>query len=227
MTVTGGQTPHAPAQVLSVPGDPSTSAVWAAAAAALPGSLVRLTGVGLNPHRHRNCSASWRGGSPGSPMSAWTICRNYRTATAMTGSPQVSDMSASSAQLHCLPVLRTVSSRGGVLEPATTRAAASVPGSSFFILSNDLSEILRGGQTCCSDVVVLGDTRMPMVQKCAGEMRVLTAVGRGARRGTAAKQVRAYCHPYRCEGRITDHLSEGTTILDPCSAVAAEPESRT
>ena len=50
-----------------------------------------------------NWSASWRGSSPGSPMSAWTICRNYRTATAMTGSPQLSDMSASSAQLHCTP----------------------------------------------------------------------------------------------------------------------------
>jgi|SRR5271166_6303906 len=65
-------------------------------------------------------------------------------------------------------------------EPSAVQTAIRiVPGSSFFILSNDLSEILRGGQTCCSDVVVIGDPRIPMVQKCAGEMRVLTAVGSG------------------------------------------------
>jgi 3-phosphoshikimate 1-carboxyvinyltransferase len=43
--------PVAPARTLAVPGDPSTGAVWAATAAALPGSSVRLEGCGLNPHR--------------------------------------------------------------------------------------------------------------------------------------------------------------------------------
>jgi 3-phosphoshikimate 1-carboxyvinyltransferase len=52
VTVTGPQAATAPsAGRLRVPGDPSTAAVWAAAAAALPGSSVELTGVCLNPHR--------------------------------------------------------------------------------------------------------------------------------------------------------------------------------
>jgi 3-phosphoshikimate 1-carboxyvinyltransferase len=51
VSVTGPQRPRSPAVPLAVPGDPSSAAVWAAAAAALPGSSVRLTGVGLNPRR--------------------------------------------------------------------------------------------------------------------------------------------------------------------------------
>src|SRR5262245_38998960 len=42
--VTGGQEATAPAGPLSVPGDPSSAAVWAAAAAALPGSSIRKIG---------------------------------------------------------------------------------------------------------------------------------------------------------------------------------------
>ena len=49
--VDGGQTPIAPQGPLTVPGDPSSAAVWAAAAAALPKSRVRIEGVSLNPHR--------------------------------------------------------------------------------------------------------------------------------------------------------------------------------
>ena len=51
VSVTGIQHAVAPAGLLRVPGDPSTAAVWAAAAAALPGSVVELTGMCLNPHR--------------------------------------------------------------------------------------------------------------------------------------------------------------------------------
>lgn len=51
VSVDGGQTPAAPAEPLSVPGDPSSAAVWAAAAAAVPGSTVRLENVCLNPRR--------------------------------------------------------------------------------------------------------------------------------------------------------------------------------
>ena len=47
----GDQLLHAPADVLDVPGDPSSAAVWAAAAAALPGSDVRIDRVCLNPLR--------------------------------------------------------------------------------------------------------------------------------------------------------------------------------
>lgn len=49
--IEGGQRAIAPEAALVVPGDPSSAAVWAAAAAALPGSRVRLDGVCLNPHR--------------------------------------------------------------------------------------------------------------------------------------------------------------------------------
>ena len=47
----GGQEGVAPHGTLGVPGDPSSAAVWAAAAAALPGSSVRLEQVCLNPSR--------------------------------------------------------------------------------------------------------------------------------------------------------------------------------
>jgi 3-phosphoshikimate 1-carboxyvinyltransferase len=52
VTVPGQQDASAPAAgVLEVPGDASSAAAWAAAAAALPGSAVSLMGVGLNPRR--------------------------------------------------------------------------------------------------------------------------------------------------------------------------------
>jgi 3-phosphoshikimate 1-carboxyvinyltransferase len=51
VSVDGGQHAVAPADLLHVPGDPSTAAVWAATAAALPGSSVELLGVCLNPLR--------------------------------------------------------------------------------------------------------------------------------------------------------------------------------
>jgi 3-phosphoshikimate 1-carboxyvinyltransferase len=49
--VPGPQEAIAPQTALAVPGDPSSAAVWAAAAAALPGSRVELRGVCLNPGR--------------------------------------------------------------------------------------------------------------------------------------------------------------------------------
>jgi 3-phosphoshikimate 1-carboxyvinyltransferase len=51
ISVEGGQTATAPTSHLRVPGDPSSAAVWAAAAAAMPGAYVELTGVALNPRR--------------------------------------------------------------------------------------------------------------------------------------------------------------------------------
>ena len=51
ISVAGGQEASAPATVLDVPGDPSSAGVWAAAAAALPGSTVRIDHVLLNPRR--------------------------------------------------------------------------------------------------------------------------------------------------------------------------------
>jgi 3-phosphoshikimate 1-carboxyvinyltransferase len=49
--IAGGQEAVAPAGTVEVPGDPSSAAVWASVAAALPGSAVRLEHVGLNPQR--------------------------------------------------------------------------------------------------------------------------------------------------------------------------------
>ena len=51
ISVDGGQEASAPATPLDVPGDPSSAAVWAAVAAALPGSSVRIDHVLLNPRR--------------------------------------------------------------------------------------------------------------------------------------------------------------------------------
>lgn len=51
VVVEGGQQAVAPAHDLTVPGDPSSAAVWAVAAAALPGGTVTVEDVGLNPHR--------------------------------------------------------------------------------------------------------------------------------------------------------------------------------
>jgi len=51
VSVHGGQRPTPARAPLRVPGDPSSAAVWAAAAATLPGSLVRIRGVALNPRR--------------------------------------------------------------------------------------------------------------------------------------------------------------------------------
>jgi 3-phosphoshikimate 1-carboxyvinyltransferase len=47
----GPQSPVAPTSILDVPGDPSSAAVWAAAAAAIPGSAVVIDDVCLNPRR--------------------------------------------------------------------------------------------------------------------------------------------------------------------------------
>ncbi len=51
IAITGRQIAQAPDQVLQVPGDPSSAAIWAAAAAARPGSHVVVSGVALNPRR--------------------------------------------------------------------------------------------------------------------------------------------------------------------------------
>jgi 3-phosphoshikimate 1-carboxyvinyltransferase len=59
----GPQQAVAPAAPLQVPGDPSSAAVWAAAAAALPGSEVAVQEVGLNPHRLGFLAALERAGA--------------------------------------------------------------------------------------------------------------------------------------------------------------------
>lgn len=63
VTVSGGQQAVAPSAPVTVPGDPSSAAVWAVAAAALPGAVVTLEHVGLNPHRLGFVSALQRMGA--------------------------------------------------------------------------------------------------------------------------------------------------------------------
>ena len=63
-----------------------------------------------------------------------------------------------------------------------------------------------------------------MVQKRAGKIGVLAAVGGSGRGGAAAKQMRAYSNTHGCEGGGADHLPETTTILNWCSVVAKARE---
>lgn len=51
ISIDGGQRVGWPGGPLDVPGDASSAAVWAAAAAAVPGSSITLENVGLNPYR--------------------------------------------------------------------------------------------------------------------------------------------------------------------------------
>ncbi len=61
ISVTGGQTLHAAS--LRVPGDPSSAAFWAVAAAGLPGSAIEIRDVGLNPTRIAFVDALRRAGA--------------------------------------------------------------------------------------------------------------------------------------------------------------------
>jgi 3-phosphoshikimate 1-carboxyvinyltransferase len=119
VSVRGGQTGSAPKVPLVVPGDPSTSAVWAAAAAALPGSSVQLRGVGLNPHRLGFLAALERlgarvtidqtGESAGEPMGTITVAHgSFGSAT--IGAADVP------ALIDELPVLAACAALGGRLD---------------------------------------------------------------------------------------------------------------
>lgn len=119
VSVTGGQTATAPAGPLRVPGDPSSAAVWAAAAAALPGSSVELTGVCLNPLRLGFLRALERmgaditivneGESAGEPVGTIRVAHGAHVATSIAPDevPSLIDE---------LPVLAARAALGGGLE---------------------------------------------------------------------------------------------------------------
>jgi 3-phosphoshikimate 1-carboxyvinyltransferase len=119
VAIDGGQTLVAPAAALEVPGDPSSAAVWAAAAAALPGSDVRIDGVGLNPLRLGFVAALERLGAridiatesvrAGEPVGSIRVRHDShgRTAIAADDVPGVIDE---------LPVLAARAALGGGLE---------------------------------------------------------------------------------------------------------------
>lgn len=119
VSIDGGQALVAPSGVLVVPGDPSSAAVWAAAAAALPGSSVTIEGVGLNPHRLGFLAALERLGAivarrqeevvAGEPIGRISVAHGTHRVTAITADevPSLIDE---------LPVLAARAALGGGLE---------------------------------------------------------------------------------------------------------------
>lgn len=119
VSVEGGQHATAPATRLTVPGDPSSAAVWAAAAAAIPGSSVVLEGVGLNPHRLGFLGALERMGAviertddgqmTGEPIGRLRVAHGCHAATSI-GPVEVPSL------IDELPVLAARAALGGHLE---------------------------------------------------------------------------------------------------------------
>jgi 3-phosphoshikimate 1-carboxyvinyltransferase len=120
VTVPGHQQATAPREgVLEVPGDASSAAVWAAAAAAIPGSSVHLTGVGLNPRRLGFVSALRALGAEitieethragGEPVGRLQVAHGHH-GHAVLGATDVPDL------IDELPVLAARAALGGSLE---------------------------------------------------------------------------------------------------------------
>ena len=119
VSIDGGQRPEAPVGVLTVPGDPSSAAVWAAAAAALPGSSVVLEAVGCNPHRLGFLGALERLGAvverhedgvvAGEPVGRISVSHGAHRATSI-GASEVPGL------IDELPVLAARAALGGGLE---------------------------------------------------------------------------------------------------------------
>jgi 3-phosphoshikimate 1-carboxyvinyltransferase len=119
--VPGTQEATAPSDILVVPGDPSSAAVWAAGASALPGSEVVLEGVGLNPRRLGFVRALRQMGaevgvtetatSAGEPVGTLVV-RHHSHRHAAIGGADVPDL------IDELPVLAARAALGGSLEVA-------------------------------------------------------------------------------------------------------------
>lgn len=117
--VRGGQTLVSPGGTLTVPGDPSSAAVWAAAAASRPGSDVRLEGVCLNPQRLGALAALRRmgahveiepGPSAGNEPVGTIHIRGTRLTPTSIGPEEVPSL------IDELPVLAACAALGGGLE---------------------------------------------------------------------------------------------------------------
>ena len=118
--VPGGQEPTAPpGGRLAVPGDPSSAAVWAAAASGLPGSSIVLDNVCLNPRRLGFINALRRMGadvrtdvthvSGGEPVGTLTV-RHCGNAPCVIGADEVPDL------IDELPVLAARAALGASLD---------------------------------------------------------------------------------------------------------------
>src|SRR5262245_39640762 len=95
--------------------------------------------------------------------------------------------------------------------------------SCLLVSPNDLPETLAGAQTCCSVVVLVSDARVRVVQKRAGEIRVLAAANSGGRGTGGAKQMRAYRHTHGREGAHSDYICH-LFVGYRCAVVCGEPE---
>jgi len=119
VAVPGGQEALAAGTPLRIPGDPSSAAVWAAAAAGLPGSVVQLDDVLLNPRRLGFVNALRRMGaevdivdaaiSAGEPVGSIQI-RHRGHGAGVIGSADVPDL------IDELPVLAARAALGGSLD---------------------------------------------------------------------------------------------------------------
>ena len=117
--VAGGQRPSPPESRLRVPGDPSSAAVWAAAAAVIPGSQVLVRDVALNPRRIGFLRALERLGAEvsvsqesqlgGEPVGTITVAFGDRRDTSI-------DASEVPGLIDELPVLAACAAAGRCLE---------------------------------------------------------------------------------------------------------------
>ena len=182
--VRGGQECTAPvAGRLSVPGDPSSAAVWSAAAAALPGSDVVLENVCLNPRRLGFVDALRRMGAEvrtevthlagGEPVGTVHV-RHREHAGCEIGAGEVPDL------IDELPVLAARAALGGSLDVTgaaelrvkeSDRITALVNG--FRALGVDADErhdgfVIRGGRPAGGIADAAGDHRLVMAFAIVG-----------------------------------------------------------
>jgi hypothetical protein len=101
--------------------------------------------------------------------------------------------------------LSTAPHRRNLTRFATLPRQSGHAKSSFLVLPYDLAESFGGAQTRCSVVVHVGDARMGMVQKSAGEKRILTTADGGGGSPRCAKQMRTHLNAHSRKGAHADH----------------------
>ena len=146
----------------------------------------------------------------GSPVSGPSISRKKIAAISRSTLPGMQVRAPFSIIWRKLPRPRIVTERRDAVGDIT---AAILSQSCFLVLPNDLPETFRGAQTCCSVVVRVGDARMGVVQKRAGEIRVLAAVDGGAGGPRGAKQMRAHCYTHGRKGGHSDHFATCLSVI--------------
>ena len=184
ISVDGGQRPVAPRATLIVPGDPSSAAVWAAAAAARPGSSVELRDVCLNPSRLGFLAALERMGAVveieprghigGEPIGVIRVAHGQHAATSI-------DAAEVPGLIDELPVLAARAAHGGGLDVTgaaelrvkeSDRISALVAG--FRQLGVDIDErpdgfVVHGGRTPTGGTAdAAGDHRLVMAFTIVG-----------------------------------------------------------